>query len=70
MTPKKNAFTIASVAPTHGMSVAWRSRCRHSTSDAQPVASNVQNRIEPSRAAHRLMALMNGGVVVALFSAT
>ena len=37
---------------------------------AQPVASSVQKRIEPSSAAHRLIALMRAGVVVALFSTT
>ena len=70
MTAKKKALTVASVAPAHGISCRWRSRYRCSTSVAQPVASSVQNRIEPSSAAHRLMTLMNGGVVVALFSAT
>src|SRR6187551_1797869 len=70
MTAKKNALTDASVAPTHGMSAGCRSRFHQRTSEAQPVARSVQNRIEPSRAAQRLIAEMNGGVVVALFSAT
>src|SRR5688500_16423275 len=70
MTAKKNALTDASVAPTHGINWRCRPRYRCSTSDAQPVASSAQNRIDPSSAAHRLMALMNGGVVVALFSTT
>ena len=70
MTAKKKRLTDASVAPTHGISARCRSRWRHSASDAQPVASSAQKRIEPSSAAHRLIALMNGGVVVALFSAT
>ncbi len=70
MTAKKNRLTDASVAPTQGISSRNRSRCRHMTRVAQPVARKVQNRMEPSSAAHRLMALMKGGVVVALFSAT
>ena len=70
MTAKKKRLTDARVAPTHGISARCRSRFRHSASDAQPVARNVQNRIEPSSAAHRLIALIGGGVVVALFSAT
>ena len=67
MTAKKKRLTDASVAPTHGISARCRSRFRHSASDAQPVARNVQNRIEPSSAAHRLIALIErrrGGRVV------
>jgi len=55
ITAKKKAAPRASVTPTHGTSAGARFRNRCKTSAAQPVASSVQNRIEPCSAAHRLM---------------
>src|SRR6476659_6325089 len=70
MTAKKNVEIAASVAPAQGRSDDWRWRLRQMTRLAQPVRSNVQNRIEPSSAAHNEITLKNGGVVVALLRAT
>ena len=55
ITAKKKAVPSASVIPTHGISACARWRNRYRTSAAQPVASRVQNRIDPSSAAQRLM---------------
>src|SRR5918992_1281265 len=70
MTAKKKALTDASVAPAHGTSATCRPRYRYRTRLAQPVERSAQNRIDPSSAAHRLMTLKKGGVVVALLRAT
>jgi hypothetical protein len=55
ITAKKKAVPSARAAPAQGMSALARSRNRCRTSAAQPVASSVQNRIEPSSAAHSEM---------------
>jgi hypothetical protein len=55
MTAKKNAAPSARVAPTQGISAGSRFRYRYRTRLAQPVASRVQKRIDPSSAAHREM---------------
>ena len=55
ITAKKKPVMAARVAPTQGISDGKRSRYRSRTSAAQPLASSVQNRIEPSRAAHSEM---------------
>ena len=70
ITAKKKVDIEASVAPAQGTSALWRPRVRQMTRLAQPVSRNVQNRIEPSRAAHSEMTLKKGGVVVALLRAT
>ena len=69
-TAKKKLSMAASAAPTHGISSRCRDRYRLTTSTAQPLARSVQNRIEPSSAAHREMNEKKGGVVVALLRAT
>jgi len=55
ITAKKNAVPSARVAPTHGIRAGRRLRYRYRTRLAQPVASRVQNRIDPSSAAHSEM---------------
>src|SRR5438477_2139072 len=70
ITAKKNVEIAASVAPAHGKRAERRRRLRQITRLAQLVSSRVQNRIDPSRAAHSEMTLKKGGVVVALLRAT
>src|SRR6266545_3209126 len=70
MTAKKKVVVSASVAPTHGMRAACRSRCRQMARLAYPVSSRVQKRMLPSRSDHTETTEKNGGVVVALLRAT